>query len=354
MNLSKQELWLSVFDKTSEKLSGWFKKKIAVATLFIAWLFSSKNAFAQQQGNWFCTVFPKDMFVPDTAQIDLWWICEAFHWGQWSDTRSVLWNCYTTLVLSDTAFSVFATEQDGIFTILSQDTIDADHEDWLNYYIITHNDNQLPLPESIAVKKLDPDCEGDESWWSEDIITLLWSPLPVELAEHDLWYDWDAAVISWVTLSEIDNDKFVISRMNPGSNKRDAIRSVSWAWTSQQRNEYEILDPIKQWWVYHYKITQIDFDWDQKEKILWSVAVPFEKTLYVSPNPVWENITFRYTGKEQIRNCFITWIDWLIHCIDPREILWWTIDVSYLPAGYYTFTIQDSKGQKQTVKILKQ
>ena len=120
--------------------------------------------------------------------------------------------------------------------------------------------------------------------------------LPIELESFNLENQYDKQVlISWTTLSEIENDYFTIERSIDGSNWK-VLERISGAGNSTIRLNYTTLDGYPQQGVNYYRLKQTDFNGDFTYFDIESVTIKDPLSLSVYPNPAARQITISAKG----------------------------------------------------------
>jgi hypothetical protein len=107
-------------------------------------------------------------------------------------------------------------------------------------------------------------------------------PLPVELLSFSASEVNDYVLLKWVTLSELNNQKFIIER---SSSKGDwvAIGNVAGAQNSITLNNYNFTDHAPLDGIVYYRLRQEDKDGKYSNSNV--VAISFDQNIIVMPNP---------------------------------------------------------------------
>ncbi|MER2999025.1 T9SS type A sorting domain-containing protein [Pontibacter populi] len=93
------------------------------------------------------------------------------------------------------------------------------------------------------------------SWRKEQVIT----PLPVELISFKAKSEQNKAILTWVTASEKDNDRFEVERSQDGKNF-SKIGEVAGNGTSSRKLNYSFTDNRPATGVNYYRLRQVDYD----------------------------------------------------------------------------------------------
>lgn len=83
--------------------------------------------------------------------------------------------------------------------------------------------------------------------------------LPIELAYFHAFAKGERAVLEWSTITELNNDYFVIERSGDLRNF-EPIGTVAGQGTSQETNDYSFVDKTPLTGVNYYRLKQVDFD----------------------------------------------------------------------------------------------
>lgn len=88
-------------------------------------------------------------------------------------------------------------------------------------------------------------------------------PLPVEMVNFGVVCEGSQNIISWETVSELNNDYFAVEKSFDGNEFR-LLEIVEGAGTTNQFQQYEISDAVKSTEVVYYRIRQIDMDGEEE------------------------------------------------------------------------------------------
>jgi len=110
--------------------------------------------------------------------------------------------------------------------------------------------------------------------------------LPVELVEFNCEFNGNGVDIKWVTLTEINNEKFEVMKSEDGINFT-VISTVDGAGNSNTQLNYSVIDENSGSGIVYYRLNQIDFDGQSHLSSI--IKVEIEKhsfTVDIYPNPV--------------------------------------------------------------------
>jgi hypothetical protein len=99
-------------------------------------------------------------------------------------------------------------------------------------------------------------------------------PLPVELISFDAKQQGRDVLVSWVTASETNNDRFEVEH-SPDGNDFNRIGTVNGHGTTSATHAYSLLDKNPSEGINYYRLRQIDYD--GTEDVSDPVAVMFNK-----------------------------------------------------------------------------
>jgi Secretion system C-terminal sorting domain len=163
-------------------------------------------------------------------------------------------------------------------------------------------------------------------------------PLPVQLFTFgaNLLTD-NEILVSWVTLSEIDNDYFEVERSTYGYNWR-LIGTVDGAGSSSQISDYFFIDDQPLIGVNYYRLKQIDLNGGYEYSWVVREDIKASSDLYLYPNPASNQLIVSLKDVQEFDLLFYNASGQSVsHLISSSELLNQTIkiDVSRLAAGVY-------------------
>ena len=186
------------------------------------------------------------------------------------------------------------------------------------------------------------------------------SPLDVSLSFFNAHLtEREEVDLNWTTLSEINNEVFIIQRSTNGKDFND-IGSVPGKGTSNVAVEYEFTDPSPVPGYNYYRLKQIDFDESVTYGPIRQINYrPSSDLLQVYPNP-FENEILNVSYISKTNKFQLKVIDALgrtvyseEHNSQPKLTNNLEINLNELNAGVYFLMIEDAQYQ-ETVRILKQ
>mgnify|MGYP006144149887 CR=1 FL=1 len=184
--------------------------------------------------------------------------------------------------------------------------------------------------------------------------------LPVNLTSFNGIKERDYVILSWVTLSEINSDYFLIEKSLDGKNWSE-LDQVAGAGNSDVTNTYNLIDPDGNIGTVYYRLTQFDIDGNYtvyKSIVIRSGNNNTTFSMSVSPNPVIDNTNISFSVPEDGVYTFriVSVNGQLIHevNIDGTEgTNYLNHYTNNLSRGVYTFIIQDTKGNTVQQKVIK-
>ncbi len=184
------------------------------------------------------------------------------------------------------------------------------------------------------------------------------SILPIELLEFTAVAVRDEVQLQWITLSEQNNDYFVIERSTDGRNFT-AIGELVGAGDSDEILKYEMVDDQPVTGTNYYRLRQVDFDGkfslSEVEVINFGAA---DEAIIVYPNPVRDVLQI---ANSQLKDSAVTYD---IFNLQGQQISGdqmqlaggrGQIDIAalQLQAGYYMIRIQTAGGESYSHKFQK-
>ncbi|GIV43658.1 MAG: hypothetical protein KatS3mg035_0781 [Bacteroidia bacterium] len=165
--------------------------------------------------------------------------------------------------------------------------------------------------------------------------------LPVE------WLDFSGILLpqqqvqlNWATASELLNSHFNIQRSIDGLHF-DNIGRVQGHGTTNEISHYQFIDKTPSLGRNYYRLEQVDFNGSTHYSSLIEIFVqPSTAPLMVYPNPAKEKIYFSLMGASANLKVYDL-AGKLIYDIPFENSI--SVDLSSLPAGYYTYKIQNKE-----------
>lgn len=90
------------------------------------------------------------------------------------------------------------------------------------------------------------------------------TPLPIELVDFNVYQKQTGNLLKWSTMSERDNDYFVIQKSYDGENWFE-VTTVDGAGNTTTKQNYSFLDTKIKPTVCYYKLSQVDYNGERKE-----------------------------------------------------------------------------------------
>ncbi len=126
------------------------------------------------------------------------------------------------------------------------------------------------------------------------------NPLPISLLNYSAEKDNNTSLLSWVTVSEINNDHFTLYHSTDGENWL-ALDEIKGNGNSTEDNTYMYRHHTPNEGINYYKLEQTDFDGTRKELGIRSLIFENENmaTLEVYPNPAHTYVTLKGVSYEE-------------------------------------------------------
>jgi len=155
------------------------------------------------------------------------------------------------------------------------------------------------------------------------------NPLPIELLEFVAMPLGNAVELSWVTLSELNNDYFTVERSIKGV-EFEEIGTVKGSGTTFEREDYKYLDASPYVGISYYRLKQTDFDGTVSFSEIARIDLNAPQQIIVYPNPIARSTTatINYRGSYAIFNS----MGQIVLMVENSNEL----DTRGLPSGVYT------------------
>ena len=123
--------------------------------------------------------------------------------------------------------------------------------------------------------------------------------LPIELLSFEARLRKNEAILEWVTLSEVNNDRFEIEHSTDGR-QFTKIGTVAGSGTTNLKKSYEMIDRFPSLGINYYRLKQIDYDGTFSYSNIAAVRLKDgEKSDFsIYPNPFYQNITLQFSSSE--------------------------------------------------------
>jgi hypothetical protein len=176
---------------------------------------------------------------------------------------------------------------------------------------------------------------------------LATNPLPIELAYFEAEQVGDRIQIRWRTMTELNNESFLVERSLIGQSTFETIASIPGAGISTNILDYTAFDSPMASGYYYYRLRQIDFDGSQT--ISNAVLVKFSSRISgierPYPNPVKDTLWFdrlmSIDGNDSTQLMIIDANGSTVYC----GILTEMVSMSHLPSGTYIVRINSIDNQ---------
>lgn len=163
------------------------------------------------------------------------------------------------------------------------------------------------------------------------------------------------ALLNWATVSEQNNKGFEVEHSADGLNWRGIgfVNSKALNGNSAGRLNYDYTHTAVVKGKNHYRLKQVDIDGRFTYSAISIVSFDHSSRLQVYPNPVTSTLSIGgLSGKASVR--ILSLNGQVVKTVQANSETLLTIDVSQLPVGMYLVQAEDSAGNKETYKIVKQ
>jgi hypothetical protein len=202
-------------------------------------------------------------------------------------------------------------------------------------------------------------CMGGHQWYEEGGCTI--ATLPVELINFKAIKKGKEVFLEWETLSEINNDYFLLYKSSDGMNWRSISKTVGGGNLITPKKYLEV-DLKGCTGLCYYRLVQVDFDGTTKtyDDIVFNYSDrnKFGFYLEVSPNPTYENahINFIVPQSGRVKFEFFNELGQSVLCnskLAKKGENNFTVNSSMLMEGMYILRLHDSQGYSQVVRLVK-
>ena len=123
-------------------------------------------------------------------------------------------------------------------------------------------------------------------------------PLPVEWLHFDAKLVDGEVILNWTTVSELNNDYFVVQRMPEGGKNFEDIIVIDASGTTNSISRYKAIDPVPYVGLSYYRIKQVDYNGNYSFSDVRAVNNMAENSFQVYPNPI--------SAGQELKICFNT------------------------------------------------
>ena len=186
--------------------------------------------------------------------------------------------------------------------------------------------------------------------------------LPIELSKFQASCSDGNIYITWQTLSEINNKKFILEKSYDGTNF-EPISTINGAGNSTTTIDYNFIDKNYKGSICYYRLAQQDYNgkttWSKIIKLANPCTISAEKKYILYPNPTSKNITadINIAQGEEVKITIYNSIGELVQLIPTSTyqngIQKFAFDTDLLPSGIYYihFNIADQKKVEKFIKL---
>lgn len=180
------------------------------------------------------------------------------------------------------------------------------------------------------------------------------SVLPVELVSFIPSCNGSDVLIRWFTASELNNSHFILERSQNGFDYTEISR-IDGSGNSVDLIEYSYVDKFNAISPTYYRLKQVDFNGISKVFAPKMVQCAQDsKEILIQPNPFKESIEISGLNEGlsliEVYNSF----GQLVYKISKFVLTQESIDLNYLPSGFYSLKITNDNGAYYQCKIVKE
>ncbi len=245
-------------------------------------------------------------------------------WGPYPDVATAVSNCGSYPLPVDCSFSATNIEQVNVAGVIAGEVY---------VLLVTNYANTV---QTITVQ----DAAANTATTDCSIVVL-----PVELSEFRAERIENEIHLSWITLSEIDNDYFIVERSIDGQNW-SAFDLIEGNGNSQEIIRYSSIDRNFSKEVNYYRLKQFDFNGKMSISEIVSVNPYGETVIQLFPNPA--KTDFTILSNEEIKHLTLYRFDGnMIFENENCSTKKMTISTEGMTAGIYYVDITTNKGSKK-------
>jgi len=181
--------------------------------------------------------------------------------------------------------------------------------------------------------------------------------LPIELLSFEVSINNQMVINNWKTVSELNNDFFIISRSTDGITY-EKLGTINGSGISSSLLNYEFIDYRPKFGTSYYKLTQVDFHGKSIFIGVKSVFIPYTKNIIIYPSPTNNDLNIKFNSKSCL-NIIIkvnNIIGEVVYLNQEKVIIGtnnYLIDVNNFPKGIYFINIIGTKNPKLIYKFIK-
>jgi PKD-like domain/Metallo-peptidase family M12/Secretion system C-terminal sorting domain len=177
------------------------------------------------------------------------------------------------------------------------------------------------------------------------------SPLPVELLSFAANRFNNNVHLDWTTASEIDNDFFTLEKSADGLTF-EFLAEIDGAGNSASLLNYAFIDENPFKGVSYYRLKQTDFNGDYSYSNIVSVYFEGENKFVIYPNPASSTLTISCENNSPNKIIIYDSSGRIVMMKENISDLY-QLDISILPAGYYTIIINRGTVNERQKKFIK-
>jgi hypothetical protein len=219
-----------------------------------------------------------------------------------------------------------------------------------------------PGPTQITVDILCRVNSAGEEWWIDNVMLeeiYNCTIFPIELIEFDSKCENGTTLLYWSTMTELDNDYFTLEKSIDGINWF-TLKEIPGAGTSNQINNYSVIDMFPSKLGNYYRLRQTDFNGDSEtfNIIYTNCHHGFGSDgITVYPNPVTDNVLYIDNFGDYMGECNVSILNSVGQVVKEKKwqagvIRKMDIEIDNLTTGVYTVVVVTN--ETKTFKITKQ
>lgn len=242
-------------------------------------------------------------------------------WGPYASLANAVANCNSYGVPIDCSYSISAVEQANASGVTAGQVY---------VLLVTNYANTV---QTITVN----DAASNTATTDCSIV-----PLPVEFAQFSGVYQNGEVELSWITVSELNNDYFIVEHSTDGK-VWSAFEFIDGAGTSTNMIDYQATHRNAKNGINYYRVKQFDTDGAMSISELISITSENSNPIQLVPNPAQENV-FVHSAEAFTQ---VQVVDLSGNTLIQREVAGLkqtTLNISALSTGIYFVQVMTTRG----------
>lgn len=244
-------------------------------------------------------------------------------WGPFADIATAITDCNSYGLPLDCSYSIAATEQANVTGVLVGEV----------YVLLVTN--YAGTVQTISIN----DAASNTATTDCSIV-----PLPVELVNFDGHKLEEEIILSWTTVSELNNDYFIIERSIDG-NIWESIGFENGNGTTNATTNYGFIDRNFKAGTNYYRLKQFDFNGNIQFSDVFAIVANDDINVSLVPNPAKTNVAIS-TSEYFTQIDIINMQGRIVQSNNYDSIRKTVLDINDLEKGVYNINVHTEQGNK--------